>query len=71
MILKVILGMAAVAESVPVGPSKKVTLMLKLQLAFLVEDVEYQPSQLQKLQQKIAMSGKIFVEKSRVLREQD
>ena len=69
------MGVAAVVKSVPVEPSKKVTddatLMPKLQLAFLVEDVEYQPSQLQKLQQKIARSGKNFVEKSRVLREKD
>ena len=46
--MKVILGVAAVAKSEPAEPSKKVTddamLMPKLQLAFLVEDVEYQPS---------------------------
>jgi len=72
---KVILGVAAVAQSVPVKPSKKVTddatVMPKLQLAFLVEDVEYRPSQIQKLQRIIARSGKNFAEKSRLLREED
>jgi len=75
MFVLVILGVAAVAKSVPVEPSKKVTddatLTPKLQLAFLVEDVEYQPSQLQKLQQKIARSGKNFAEKSQVLKKED
>jgi len=69
------LGVAAVAKSVPVEPSKKVTddatLMPKLQLAFLVEDVEYQPSRIQKLQQIIARSGKNFADRNRVLREED
>ena len=67
------MGVAAVGKSVPVEPFKKFTddakLMPKLQLVFLV--VKYQPSQLQKLQMTIAKSGKNFVEKSRVLREED
>merc|ERR1712128_270413 len=75
MFVLVILGVAAVAKSVPVEPSKKVTddatLMPKLQLAFLVEDVEYQPSRIQKLQQIIARSGKNFADRNRVLREED
>lgn len=44
---------------------------LTLQLAFLVEDVEYQPSQIQKLQRIIARSGKKFAGRSRILREED
>jgi len=64
-----------VTHSVPVTPSKKVTedatKMPKLQLAFLVEDVEYQPSQIQKLQRIIARSGKKFAGRSRILREED
>merc|ERR1711902_145132 len=68
-------GFAAVTHSVPVTPSKKVTedatKMPKLQLAFLVEDVEYQPSQIQKLQRIIARSGKKFAGRSRILREED
>merc|ERR1711892_916585 len=75
MFVLVILGVAAVAKSVPVEPSKKVTddatLMPKLQLAFLVEDVEYQPSRIQKLQQIIARSGKNSADRNRVLREED
>merc|ERR1712106_952047 len=75
MFVLVILGVAAVAKSVPVEPSKKVTddatLMPKLQLAFLVEDVEYQPSRIQKLKQIIARSGKNFADRNRVLREED
>merc|ERR1712025_66556 len=75
MFVLVILGFAAVTHSVPVTPSKKVTedatKMPKLQLAFLVEDVEYQPSQIQKLQRIIARSGKKFAGRSRILREED
>merc|ERR1712027_119493 len=75
MFVLVILGFAAVTHSVPVTPSKKVTedatKMPKLQLAFLVEDVEYQPSQIQKLQRLIARSGKKFAGRSRILREED
>merc|ERR1712095_240345 len=75
MFVLVILGFAAVTHSEPVTPSKKVTedatKMPKLQLAFLVEDVEYQPSQIQKLQRLIARSGKKFAGRSRILREED
>merc|ERR1712025_1465874 len=75
MFVLVILGFAAVTHSVPVTPSKKATedatKMPKLQLAFLVEDVEYQPSQIQKLQRIIARSGKKFAGRSRILREED
>merc|ERR1712027_232352 len=75
MFVLVILGFAAVTHSVPVTPSKKVTedatKMPKLQLAFLVEDVEYQPGQIQKLQRLIARSGKKFAGRSRILREED
>ena len=74
--MKVILGFAAVTQSVPVTPSKKVTddatTRPKLQLAFLVEDVEYQPSHIQKLQRLLASSGKKkFAGRSRILREED
>merc|ERR1712025_442207 len=75
MFVLVILGFAAVTHSVPVTPSKKATedatKMPKLQLAFLVEDVEYQPSQIQKLQRIIARSGQKFAGRSRILREED
>merc|ERR1712013_182887 len=76
MFVLVILGFAAVTQSVPVTPSKKVTddatTRPKLQLAFLVEDVEYQPSHIQKLQRLLASSGKKkFAGRSRILREED
>merc|ERR1712088_385130 len=69
-------GFAAVTQSVPVTHSKKVTddatPRPKLQLAFLVEDVEYQPSHIQKLQRLLASSGKKnFAGRSRILREED
>merc|ERR1711970_1108838 len=76
MFVLVILGFAAVTESVPVTHVTQVTddatPRPKLQLAFLVEDVEYQPSHTQKLQQLLASSGKKnFAGRSRILREED
>jgi len=66
------LGVAAVAKSVPVTQTTEdATKMPKLHFGFLVEDVEYQPSQVQKLHQQIVRSGKKFVENSRLLREED
>merc|ERR1711970_1489211 len=76
MFVLVILGFAAVTESVPVTHVTQVTddatPRPKLQLAFLVEDVEYQPSHIQKLQRLLASSGKKnFAGRSRILREED
>lgn len=76
MFVLVILGFAAVTQSVPVTHVTKVTddatPRPKLQLAFLVEDVEYQPSHIQKLQRLLASSGKKnFAGQSRILREED
>merc|ERR1712200_166174 len=76
MFVLVILGFAAVTQSVPVTHVTQVTEDAtprpKLQLAFLVEDVEYQPSHIQKLQRLLASSGKKnFAGRSRILREED
>jgi len=76
MFVLVILGVAAVVtKSVPVEPSEKATEDVrhapKLQLAFLVEDADYKLNQFQKLQQKIARSGRKAVQGSRRTLEEE
>jgi len=74
MFVLVLLGVAAIGKSGPVKPSKvateDATQMPELHLAYLVEDVDYLPSHLQKLQQKILRSGKKFGIKNRLLTEE-
>jgi len=74
MFVLLLLGVAAVGKSGPVKPSKiateDATQMPALHLAYLVEDVDYLPSHLQKLQHQILRSGKKFGVKNRLLTEE-